>query len=218
MDSDMSFKMADMNFLMHCVDWIRNASLKQEIYVDIHVGDFKLVFENKEKMRKNRTPSQLRRDNIRHNKFKASVDGSVHENNNFEGYDVDPHTLMTTKDCFEMPKMQFDLLIDANENVKNFDVIEAIEENFNGCLDDRKVNYDDPCRNIFIHKLKQIGYQRNDKVKMNQFIYRVYVEKNDTAGGVITDWQNPCNFDDLAFRNSVIDKVQVKVREVRQIK
>ena len=38
-NSDMDYKMADMNFLLHCVDWIRNLSDRQHNFVDIHVGD-----------------------------------------------------------------------------------------------------------------------------------------------------------------------------------
>ena len=64
-NSDMDYKMADMNFLLHCVDWIRNLSDRQHIFVDIHVGDFKFVFDNKDPARKNRTPSQLKRNYVK---------------------------------------------------------------------------------------------------------------------------------------------------------
>ena len=61
----MDFKMADMNILYRCVQWIRNVLEKQEMIVDISVGDFEFIFENKEKVKKSRSPSQIKRDETR---------------------------------------------------------------------------------------------------------------------------------------------------------
>ena len=54
--------------------------------------------------------------------------------------------------------LEYELKIDAQGDCKNFDVMEAIEVNFDGILNDMKVSEDDVCR--FLHIQKDIEKQK----------------------------------------------------------
>ena len=43
------------------------------------------------------------------------------------------------------------------------------------------------------------------------------MKNKEVALDVIDDWNNPGTFDDLAFRNAKLDKLYVKIREVKRI-
>ena len=82
----MEFKMADMNFLYHCVQWIRNLSERQEVVVDIIVEDLKFIFENKEKVKNS---SQIKRDETRRKHIKSLYGQKV---NGVSDYDLKTDT------------------------------------------------------------------------------------------------------------------------------
>ena len=46
---------------------------------------------------------------------------------------------------------------------------------------------------------------------------RIFVDDDENAVGVIMNWENPGAFDNLAFQNAVMDKRNVKVREVQRL-
>ena len=224
--------MADMNFLLHCVEWIRKLSDTQQLYVDIQVGDFKFVFENKDPVRKNRTPSQLKRDFTRRKDFKTSLEDYEQVNVTADGKnDVKDDTCLVNEaqnvetlsnQAVVVSEIQYDLKVEADVNVKNHDIVEAIEVNYDGALDDRDVSKDDPCRYIVVHKLEpELGHGVREKAsdtKKNWRMYRVYVKNNVTASSVIEDWRHQSNFDDLAFGNAIRDKQQVRIKEVSRVK
>ena len=112
----------------------------------------------------------------------------------------------------------YDLTVEAYAEVKNYDIVaEAIEVNYNGALDERNVCKDDPCRSISIFKIKPEPEHCILDEKKNLLVYRIHVKNSDIATSVIDDWHYPHNFDDLAFGNSIRDKQQVKIREVRRL-
>ena len=211
-----------MNFLLHCVEWIRNLSDRQQIYVDIHVGDFKFVFENKHPGSKQRTPSQLKRDFSRRKDLKPNVieckhanDTTFVSNNNIEFDDClvnEEQTVEKSSNQEVKSKIQYDLMVEADSNIKNYDIVEAIEVNYDGALDERDVDKDDPCRFINIYRLDQC----EQDMKKNCYMYRIHVENSATSSSVIEDWKQQNNFDDLAFGNAIRDKLQVRIREVKR--
>ena len=111
----------------------------------------------------------------------------------------------------------YDFTVEAYAEVKNYDIVEAIEVNYNGALDERNVHKDDPCRSISIFKIKPEPEHCILDEKKNLLVYRIHVKNSDIATNVIDDWHYQHNFDDLAFGNSIRDKQQVKIREVRRL-
>ena len=109
-------------------------------------------------------------------------------------------------------KIQYDLMVEADSNIKYYDIVEAIEVNYDGALDERDVDKDDPCRFINIYRLDQC----EQDMKKNCYMYRIHVENSATASSVIEDWTQQKNFDDLAFGNAIRDKLQVRIREVKR--
>ena len=110
-------------------------------------------------------------------------------------------------------KIQYDLIVEADSNVKNYDIVEAIEVNFDGALDERGVGKDDPCRHINIYKLDDCVQD----MKKNCYIYRIHIQNSATASSVVEDWKHQNNFDDLAFGNAIRDKLQVRIRAVKRL-
>ena len=104
--------------------------------------------------------------------------------------------------------------IDAHENCKNYDVIEAIEVNYDGTLNDLKIDEHDRSRYILIQKLREEPCDINDEKRVKS-IYRVLVNDNEVSKSIVESWKDPYKFDDLAFRSAVYDKIQIQ--EVQKI-
>ena len=208
--------MADMNFLFHCVQWIKNLSERQEVFVDISVGDFTFVFENKEKVKKNRSPSQLKRDEVRSKLFKSSCANDLADFEvKIDHSDMETQTFDTSE--AEMNEVQYEIRIDAHEKLRNYDIVEAIEENFYGGLQDRNICREDPSSSILIHNYEQDLKENTNGRKLSSFVYRLFVKNNDIPKSVVEDWINPGRFDDLAFRSAVRDKMTARVMDIRKI-
>jgi hypothetical protein len=115
----------------------------------------------------------------------------------------------------EKSEIDYELKIEAHEKCKNFDVVEVIEVNFDGILDDLKIDKHDPSRQIIVQKVKEEPIE-NDNEHVH-LIYRVQVKNTEVARSLIESWKDAHKFDDLAFGNSVYDQVQVKIKEVQKI-
>ena len=70
-----------------------------------------------------------------------------------------------------MSESLYEIFIDVPKEVENYDIVEAIEANFEGSLGDRNVALDDPCSQIFVHITRQESYENIDGRKMNSFKY-----------------------------------------------
>ena len=116
-----------------------------------------------------------------------------------------------------MSESLYEIFIDVPKEVENYDIVEAIEENFEGSLGDRNVALDDPCRQIIVHMTKQESFENNDGGKMNNFIYKITVRNDEVACGVIEGWKIPANFDELAFRHSKSGILEVRVKDIKRI-
>ena len=109
---------------------------------------------------------------------------------------------------------EFHILVETQKDVRNYEVTEAIEVNFDGCLNDRKIDVEDQVRTIYVHKDIQQDTTTGD---MRTCLYKVFVKNHTIALDVIESWKTAGNFDDLAFDNAVSGKKQVKIREIRKI-
>ena len=120
-------------------------------------------------------------------------------------------------DELKTEEVQYEVNIDVQEKVKNFDVIEAVEVNFDGGLNDLNIEPEDPSRYILVHKLNEVAYETEDKMKWKSCTYKILVKNVDAALNVIESWKKAHNFDDLAFRSAERDEKQVKIRDIRKI-
>ena len=111
----------------------------------------------------------------------------------------------------------FEIAMDVQEQVKSYDIVEAVEENLSGALNNLGVDDNDQTRFILMQNLKQEAYQTEISGNMIGYTYKIIVKNKDVVLDVIKSWKEQNNFDDLAFRNSKIDKKQVKIRDVRKI-
>ena len=117
----------------------------------------------------------------------------------------------------EKSEIEFEILIDAHVKCKNYDVVESIEENYQGTLNDLKIDEHDVSRFMRIQQLKEEPFEKDDEKRLN-ILYKVIVKNVEVAKSVIEGWKNPYKFDDLAFRHAVYDKVQARVQEVQKIR
>ena len=101
--------------------------------------------------------------------------------------------------------------------LKYMDVAEAIKVNFDGCLNDSNVDKHSPSRYILVEKVTDKVYEIENLGKMCRCTYNVFVKNNEEATGVIENWKQANNFDDLAFDNAERGKKQVKIGEVRRV-
>jgi hypothetical protein len=107
-------------------------------------------------------------------------------------------------DGTEDRNVYYELTVEAHMECTYDDVIETIKANFFGSLDDENVKENDPLRYIIVQQADE-----------NQKLYEVAVKDNETSMKVIEKWNIPYEFDDLAFKNSVYDKI--KIREVLRL-
>ena len=107
--------------------------------------------------------------------------------------------------------------IDVPKDVKKYDILEAIEDHFEGSLGDRNVALDGPCCHIFVHMTRQESYENIDGRIMNSFMYKIMVKNDEVACGVIEGWKITANFDELAFRHSKSGILEVRLKEIKKI-
>ena len=96
-------------------------------------------------------------------------------------------------------------------------MIEGVEVNFDGALDNLKVEKDDPARDIVVQKV-----QENKATEMLEFerkllVYKVSINENKSSKAVIESWKESHMFDDLAFRGAVRDKINLRIRDIQKI-
>jgi hypothetical protein len=110
---------------------------------------------------------------------------------------------------------EYQLKVEAHEKCQNYDIIEAIEVNYDGTMDDLKIEKNDPARFILVQK--EIEADRIDDRNINLVAYRVIVRDKEVAKTIIEGWREPHKFDDLAFRKAVYGKIRVRIREVQKL-
>ena len=100
---------------------------------------------------------------------------------------------------------------------KKYIVIEGIEVNFDGALDNLKVDQVDPARYICVQEEKDI--KTTEKLENNRelLVYRSTIEDDDNAKGVIESWREIHMFNDMAFRGAVCDKMNIRIRDIQKM-
>ena len=108
-------------------------------------------------------------------------------------------------------------VVDTQEDVTNYEVTEAIEENFWRALKNVNASQKDEYHShIYVYKSKVDAIMNEETGKMSS-TYRIFVNNHLGALAVVEKWREPRYFDDLAFGNSDRDKKQVIIREIRKI-
>ena len=115
----------------------------------------------------------------------------------------------------EMENQEYELKVAAHKKCKNYDIIEAIEVNFDGALDNLKVEENDKSRYFDVHKKE--SKELTDEKDRNLFTYRLVVRDLDQAKRVVESWKNKSQFDDLAFKNAEYGRVRVRILEVNKV-
>ena len=196
---------------------IANISLSVDIRLDRH-ENVKVAEKSRRNGAYGGSPSRQRRRARREAERLAKAAAAAEAGNASDDVVMIDHSQETIdKVQAEMSEQEFDLSFDVQESVKHYDVLEAIEVNYGGSLDDRNVSTDDPCRLISCINVKQEAVENYTDVGMKTVTCRISVKKDENASHVINDWKKSSNFDDLAFRNAVRGSRQVMIREVKEI-
>ena len=118
--------------------------------------------------------------------------------------------------------IEYELNVEVHEKCKNYDVVEAIEVNFDGTIDDLKIEKTNSCRDILVNKLW--SDLKNEDEGTKTWKYRVSIKNCDVAKDILESWKERYKFDDLAFRNAVygtgmdnIGRVNVRILEVKKL-
>ena len=73
--------------------------------------------------------------------------------------------------------VEFVVVVDVQEGVEGYDIVEAFEENFTAVLIDVNVNLDDACQSMLIHKIEEDEYQDDINGRMRCIKYKIFVKK-----------------------------------------
>ena len=111
--------------------------------------------------------------------------------------------------------VEYELKIAAHKKCRNYDIIEAVEVNFDGCLNDLKVGENDEARYVLVKKLEKESVI--DEKERNVFAYRIVVRNIEKPKAIVESWKDKNKFDDLAFGNSEYGKVKVRILEVQKV-
>ena len=105
----------------------------------------------------------------------------------------------------------FEFKVEAHDSCTNDNILESIEANFLGCLDDEKVDKDAPIRELSVKESKDTPANPNIR------IYEVKVMDNEIVKRIIESWNTPYTFDDLAFKKAVRDEIVINIKEVHRL-
>ena len=118
--------------------------------------------------------------------------------------------------------VEYELKLEAHVTCKSYDLIEAIEVNFDGSIDELKIEKIDKCRYFRVNKLED--EPKDENVEKKTWKCRVSVKNCEVAKDILESWKNRYKFDDLAFRNAVygtgtenIGRVNVRILEVKNL-
>ena len=115
-------------------------------------------------------------------------------------------------------KVEFDVSIAVQEEVKSYDILEALDENFIGGLSDRNVHLGKSSPVMYVHQIEEKAGEVNTEEEIKVLKFRIYVSNDENAIDVVQNWKNNGQFDDLAFRNSSSDKRQVRIQEIKKLR
>ena len=157
------------------------------------------IFDNKKNVTnfKNKSPSQQKRDIQRQQEFQKTrsekLTEAFEECNKKTDVTKIEKTYDEDLDCEvkATETTEYKLMIEAHETCRNYDIIEAIEVNFDGTLNDKRVEKNDASRDILVQKIEE---KTNDDLLK----YSVVINNNETAKDVIESWRETHKFDGLS--------------------
>ena len=211
--------MYSSNLLWQCLDFARQLTgSNQEGFVNVRIGDFSFNFDNKKNVvnSKGKSPSQQKRDILRQKEFQnrglEDEKGNMGECNANFNESIKPEAMDRERQMEEKnDEAEYEIKIKAHEMCKNFDIVEAIEVNFDGTLDNMKVDKEDAIRYIHVQKIRE---QPENELP----VYRIVIKNDDVAKDIIEGWKEVHKFDDYAFHRSDLKKVRVRVNNVKKLR
>ena len=130
--------------------------------------------------------------------------------------EVEAKVEVVMKECLET--VEYELQVDAHKECKNYQLIEAIEVNFDGALDNRKVAKEDlAARKILVQKAQECKTTEMLEHDRKLLVYRVFINDEDNSRAVIESWKEEHMFDDLAFRGAIRDKINMRIRAIQRL-
>ena len=94
--------------------------------------------------------------------------------------------------------VSYDLEIESFASATEKDVVEVLETNFYGTLDDKNVEKTDKLRNIVIEKLEKEEELVDEGRKIEH--YKVDVKDDVKVHEIFESWKTRYNFDELAYK------------------
>ena len=128
------------------------------------------------------------------------------------------HDLAVSQKEMFASKVEFDVSIAVQEEVKSYDILEALDENFIGGLSDRNVHLGKSSPVMYVHQIEEKAGEINTEERIKVLKFRINVSNDENAIDVVQNWKNNGQFDDLAFRNSLSDKRQVRIQEIKKLR
>ena len=103
--------MYDASLLCQCLEWTKQLTdRKQEVFVDIRIGNFKFTFDSKQTIQKHKSPSQIQRNIDRQSEFKRRFKK--------QSSDLDLEVTETEGKTFDVKEETVGKPFDVNEETK----------------------------------------------------------------------------------------------------
>ena len=146
--------------------------------------------------KRNKTPSQLRRNQERLEEFIVKKKSEAVANS-----------------------AEYELKMDVHANCTDQDTMEVIQTNF---IEDLKVRAKDKqFEELKLFKIKKVQdkqvIRKIEGVFRNLEIFRIVIKDHEIARNIIEDWKEIQNFDSRAFRNSHNSEMVIEVKEIRKL-
>ena len=149
------------------------------------------------RLKKKKTPSQVKRDRVRMEKFRK---------------------LREASGTPEANEALYELKVDAHEKCSTLDIVEAIETNFYEAPQIKsQIGKSSICLAVKKLNEKQAIMKIDEEFK-NLQIFTVSVTENETARNIIESWKHFHQFDDYAFKNSYLMNLQINIIGVKRLK
>ena len=128
------------------------------------------------------------------------------------------HDLAVRQTEMFVSKVEFDVSIAVQEEVKSYDILEALDENFIGGFSAGNVHLGKSSPVMYVYQIEEKAGEIDNEEGIKVLKFRIYVSNDENAIDVVQNWKNNGQFDDIAFRNSSSDKRQVRIQEIKKLR
>ena len=154
------------------------------------------------------SPSRQRRRERCEAARKATAEEVVTDRGNIDDISV-TEQVVKNEDAEEtngkIENLEYELKVDAHLDCKNYEIIEAVEVNFDATLDDLKVEKENKARDILVWKEQDINIVEDEDVR-KFMIYKVRIRNSEESKAIVESWKESHTFDDLTFMGAVRNK------------